>query len=177
MLDLGLQRSIALTKRWLAVADYNTVWCLTRIGGVPQEISFWDVTRDDAVHLPAGPPQRAAQGRGRAHGPRAVSTGDGKPGHDGGDLYPRPGRRLQATLLSLQQQTDSMFQVVVVDNAPSSTESAEVVKRLGLARCEYVVEPRPAFPALGTAGWGSSVPNSSPGWMTTRFPMPTGCEG
>ena len=40
---------------------------------------------------------------------------------------------------------DSEFRVLVVDNGSSSPESAEVVEKLGLPRCEYVVEPRPGL--------------------------------
>ena len=35
----------------IAVGGYETLWCLSRAGGVPREISFWDVTGDTAVSV------------------------------------------------------------------------------------------------------------------------------
>ena len=141
VLDLELTAADAAGEEFAVVKQYNTVWCLSRIDGVAQEISFWDVTGDETISIPTLRDQLR-----RAGGERIV-------------LKPSPPRTanpemtvvictrdrpagLQATLLGLQRQTDSTFQVVVVDNAPSSSESADLVKRLGLPRCEYVVEPR-----------------------------------
>src|ERR1044071_5658254 len=33
----------------IAVGGYETLWCLSRVQGVPREGSFWDVTGDTAV--------------------------------------------------------------------------------------------------------------------------------
>src|ERR1022692_4167042 len=35
----------------LAVEQYNTIWCLSRVGGVPLGISFWDVAEDLSVSI------------------------------------------------------------------------------------------------------------------------------
>ena len=127
----------------LAVEQYSTMWCLSRLDGVPQEISFWDVTEDASVSL-----------RGLRDHLRAERTTDDRmsPGP------PRPRTAsldatvvictrdrpagLNATLASLQRQTDSDFRILVVDNGSSSPESAKLVERLALPRCEYIVEPR-----------------------------------
>ena len=41
------------------------MWCLSRIDGVPQEISFWDVTEDAKVAL-QGPARSVAHQRAGA---------------------------------------------------------------------------------------------------------------
>ena len=141
VLDLELTAADAAGEEFAVVKQYNTVWCLSRIDGVAQEISFWDVTSDETISIPALRDQLR-----RAGGERIVLK-PSPPGTTNPEMTvvictrDRPAG-LHATLLGLQRQTDSTFQVVVVDNAPSSSESADLVKRLGLARCEYVVEPR-----------------------------------
>jgi Glycosyl transferase family 2 len=146
VLDLELVPVSQVDEDTLAVERYNTVWCLSRIHGVPAEISFWDVTEDASVsiqtlgdhlrseritndrisHMP--PPTRTA-------GPDAtvvICTRDRPVG-------------LRATLASLQRQTDSNFSVLIVDNGSNSSASASVVEKLGLPRCEYMVESRPGL--------------------------------
>ena len=58
-----LDVELAAADRWreslVAVEQYNTLWCLSRIDGVPQEISFWDVT-GDASHFHWGVARSAA---------------------------------------------------------------------------------------------------------------------
>ena len=133
----------AAGEEFADVKQYNTVWCLSRTDGFAREISFWDVTGDETISL------RTLRDRLRAGrvaderivlkpSPQVTASPDMTVVICTRD---RPAG-LHATLLGLQRQTDSMFGVVVVDNAPSSSESADLVKRLGLARCEYVVEPR-----------------------------------
>src|ERR1035438_7486436 len=143
VLDLELAPVDQVGDDPLAVEQYNTMWCLSRLDGVPQEISFWDVTEDASVSL-----------RGLRDHLRAERTTDDRmsPGP------PRPRTAsldatvvictrdrpagLNATLASLQRQTDSDFRILVVDNGSSSPESAKLVERLALPRCEYIVEPR-----------------------------------
>jgi glycosyltransferase involved in cell wall biosynthesis len=52
---------------------------------------------------------------------------------------------LHVVLESLRRQTDSGFQVLVVDNGSSSPETAAVTTELALPDWEYLVEPRPGL--------------------------------
>jgi glycosyltransferase involved in cell wall biosynthesis len=146
VLDLELASVDPVDEDALAVEQYNAVWCLSRVDGAPQEISFWNVTEDASVSVrdlrdqlriertsdlrmsPEPPPPNTAN----LDVTVVICTRDRPVG-------------LRATLASLQRQTDSDFGVLVVDNGSSSPESARVVEDLGLARCEYVVEPRPGL--------------------------------
>jgi hypothetical protein len=130
----------------VAVEQYETLWCLSRLEGVPQEVSFWDVSDDTNVSL----------GSLRDY-VRTESIADHRMNpalrsREGADLdttvvvctRDRPAG-LRTTLASLQRQTDSDFGVLVVDNGSSSPETAAVVEELDLLRCEYTVEPRPGL--------------------------------
>jgi glycosyltransferase involved in cell wall biosynthesis len=127
----------------LAVEQYNTVWCLSRLNGVPREVSFWDVTADSCLST------RDLRYRLRSGTATAdwASWGPPSPAPASSDVTvvictrDRPAG-LSATLASLQRQTDHDFGVLVVDNGSSSPESAKVVQNLGLPCSEYVVEPR-----------------------------------
>lgn len=143
VLDLELTPADADGEEFAVVKQYNTVWCLSRIDGVPQEISFWDVTGDEAISMRTLRDQlRTRTGVGERIVLKPSPQVTTSPGMTVVICTRDRPAGLHATLLGLQRQTDSMFRVVVVDNAPSSSESADLVKRLGLARCEYVVEPR-----------------------------------
>jgi hypothetical protein len=146
VLDLDLAVDGQVDVETLTVLRYNTVWCLSRIDGIPQEISFWDVTEDATISLDLLrellSPGRNANGRTspgpaplKAASPDAtvvICTRDRPAG-------------LHATLESLRRQTDPNFWVLVVDNGSTSSASAKVVEEMGLPRCEYVVEPRPGL--------------------------------
>lgn len=144
VVDLELAPVERFEEDTLAVEQYRTMWCLSRIGGVPQEISFWDVTDDAKVTTKDLRGQLPTGGTGARH----VSPGQRQ---ETGDrdmtvvicTRDRP-LGLDAALASLQRQTDHGFRVLVVDNG-SSPESAAVVEKLGLPLCEYVVEPRPGL--------------------------------
>jgi glycosyltransferase involved in cell wall biosynthesis len=144
VLDLELAPVERFEDDTLAVEEYDTIWCLSRIDGVPEEISFWDVTEDAKVSLTD---LRGQLRTGRA-GDRHMSPGESQ-GTGDRDMTvvictrDRP-LGLRATLASLQRQTDPGFRVLVVENG-SSPESAGVVEKLGLPRCEYVVEQRPGL--------------------------------
>jgi glycosyltransferase involved in cell wall biosynthesis len=144
VLDLELAPVDRFEEDALTVEQYHTIWCLSRMNGVPQEISFWDVTEDAKVSLQDLRGQLCA---GRAGNSRT------SPEHAQGTCNldttvvictrDRP-LGLSATLASLQRQTDPGFGVLVVENG-SSAESARVVEKLGLPRCDYFVEPRPGL--------------------------------
>lgn len=144
VVDLELAPVERFEEDTLAVEQYRTMWCLSRIDGVPQEISFWDVTDDAKVTTKDLRGQLPTGGTGARH----VSPGQRQ---ETGDrdmtvvicTRDRP-LGLDAALASLQRQTDHGFRVLVVDNG-SSPESAGVVEKLVLPLCEYVVEPRPGL--------------------------------
>ena len=46
VLDVELAAGVGIGEETVAVEQYNALWCLSRIEGVPQEISFWDVADD-----------------------------------------------------------------------------------------------------------------------------------
>lgn len=126
------------------VERYETVWCLSRINGIPHEISFWDVTGDASISI--------HDLRHHLH--------NGKATDDGQDFAPLPPNKaeldatvvvctrdrpegLRRTLTSLRYQTDSDFRILVVDNGSGS--SSAVVEELNLPRCDYAVEPVPGL--------------------------------
>jgi glycosyltransferase involved in cell wall biosynthesis len=143
VLDLELAPDRAGEDR-LAVEQYSTVWCLSRLNGIPREVSFWDVTADSCLstrylrdQLRSGMATEDWATR-RSPFPAVASL-------DMTVMIPTRDRPagLSAALASLRHQTDRDFGVVVVGNGPGSPESAAVVADLRLPRCEYVVEPRP----------------------------------
>lgn len=144
VLDLELAPVEPFEDDALAVEQYDTIWCLSRIDGVPQEISFWDVTDDAKVSLG----DLRGQLRTGEAGDRHLSPGQPQ-GTGDRDMTvvictrDRP-LGLGATLASLQRQTDPDFGVLVVENG-SLPDSAGVVEKLGLPRCQYIVEQRPGL--------------------------------
>ena len=145
VLDLELLPVSKFGQDALAVEQYDTIWCLSRMRGIPQEISFWDVTDDTDVSLrdlrdtlragrtvddwvgQAPPPQAAS-----LDATVVICTRDRPAG-------------LRATLASLRLQTDSNFRVLVVDNGSGGGESAKVVEQLDLPNCDYAIESRPGL--------------------------------
>ena len=51
MLDIELATVRSRDEDTLAVEWYDTMWCLSRIHGVPREVSFWDITEDAKISL------------------------------------------------------------------------------------------------------------------------------
>lgn len=145
VLDLELVPVSKIGQDTLAVEQYDTIWCLARIRGIPQEISFWDIADDAEVSLrdlrdilragrtvndwmsQGAPPQTAS-----LNATVVICTRDRPAG-------------LRATLASLRRQTDSNFRVLVVDNGSGWRESAEVVEQLDLPDCDYAIESRPGL--------------------------------
>ena len=146
VLDLELSLAGQAGESPLAVGRYETIWCLSRIGGIPREISFWDVAGDDRVSLQDLRDQLRA---GRSPGDPAGS-GLPPPGTAGLDVTvvvctrDRPAG-LRTTLASLRRQTDPSFCVLVVDNGSRSADVAAIVAEAGLPRCDYLAEPRPGL--------------------------------
>jgi glycosyltransferase involved in cell wall biosynthesis len=176
VLDLELTPDGGAEDEEIAVGPYETLWCLSRVDGVPRQISFWDVTEDTAV------PVRELRSRL-----------DAAPTADGGTV-PRPLPRqaadaeltvvictrdrpagLRATLASLQRQDDPGFGVLVIDNSPGSAAVAAALEELGPPRRQHVVEPRPGLArarnrALGSVrtelvAWIDDDEIADPGWV------------
>lgn len=174
VLDLELAPVEPFEDDTLAVEEYDTIWCLSRTDGVPEEVSFWDVTDDAKVSLG----DLRGQLRTDRAGGRHISPGQPQ-GTGDRDMTvvictrDRP-LGLGATLASLQRQADPGFRVLVVENG-SSPDSAGVVEKLGLPRCEYLVERRPglsrarnrALDAVRTelVAWIDDDEVADPGWV------------
>lgn len=146
VLDLELADPIQDDCVKISADRYRSAWCLSRINGIPINISFWDVSDDfilSRLEL------REQLLRSVADSPmRETLLPDVS--HDGSDLTvvictrDRP-EGLRATLASLRPQTDSNFQVLVVDNGSPSAGTAEVTRELALPGWKYTVEPRPGL--------------------------------
>jgi len=120
------------------VSEHNSLWCLYRMNGVPQSISIWDVHHSDVATVPvssSAPEQDSVHPAGsvdhriRTGGLTVVICTRDRPGP------------LKRTLESLRRQTDSDFEVLVVENAPSQASALDAVRDSGLQRCRYVLEP------------------------------------
>jgi glycosyltransferase involved in cell wall biosynthesis len=146
VIDIHLDRRLNQPEV-IDVSGYESVWCLTRLSGIPNEISFWNVADDDKLSV-----SPLLEQLGGSLG----QFGDGK--EDAGILTSpnigsgseisltvvictrdRP-QALRRALESLQAQSDSGFATLVVDNAPSTAAAAGVVDELGWGSCRYVIE-------------------------------------
>jgi glycosyltransferase involved in cell wall biosynthesis len=142
VLDVELAPVTQVDEDALRVEQYETIWCLSRNNGIPQEISFWDVAKDKVVSLKCLRDQ--LHPRKSLEAPINVDPSQKRPA----DLdvtvvictRDRPAG-LRATLQSLQRQTDANFDIIVVNNS-SNSKSESVIEELSLVRCEYVTEPR-----------------------------------
>ena len=143
VLDLELTAADAAGEEFAVVKQYNSVWCLSRIDGVAQEISFWDVTSDETISIPALRDQLRRAGGERIVLKPSPQPGTTRPGDDGGDLHPRPARRT-ARNASWPAASDRFRRSRSLSwtTRRAHRNRPTLVKRLGLARCEYVVEPR-----------------------------------
>jgi hypothetical protein len=164
VLDIELDAMRAAGEDTVDLGRYDTMWCLSRIDGVPHEVSFWDVTEDAGISL--------HELRDRL---RTGSATSGRPSPE--PLHPertnlrmtviictrdRPAG-LRAALRSLQRQTDPSFTVLVVDNG-SDSSAASVVAELRLPTCEYIVESRPGLARARNRGLGA-VRTELVAWM------------
>jgi GT2 family glycosyltransferase len=125
----------------ISLESYRSLWCLLRLNGNPVSISFWDVEDDDNVNesdlLADGLPDD-----------RTNADSLGKPSFNPSSCEmtvalctrERP-VELRRALQSLLRQSDMDFDLLVVDNAPLSNASKEIVEELHFPRCTYVVEP------------------------------------
>ncbi len=145
VLDIELAAVRPSDEDTVALDRYDTMWCLSRIDGVPHEVSFWDVTEDagtalnelrDQLHTGSTisdrpSPEQLGPKRANLDMTVVICTRDRPAG-------------LRAALRSLQCQTDPDFAVLVVDNG-SDSSAATVAAELCLPTWEYTVEPRPGL--------------------------------
>jgi glycosyltransferase involved in cell wall biosynthesis len=162
------------------VRRYKSVWCLSRLDGVPVDISFWDVDGNDTLSIRAVRDQlRADTPDGRFFAPPAPWPGPAAKARTAAELTVVICTRdraegLRATLASLRRQSDCAFRVVVVDNHPTTGDAERVVDEVGLPHCDYVVEPRPGLSrarnrglrAVGTelVAWIDDDETADPNW-------------
>ena len=123
------------------VAGYRSLWCIARVGGVPNNISFWDVGEDEVVFYAELFNAQDLLVDGYKHA--AETSNEAIPRRTTVVIctHERP-EELSRALLSLGNQSDRDFSLVVVDNAPISSETREVVSQIELVNCEYVIEPK-----------------------------------
>jgi glycosyltransferase involved in cell wall biosynthesis len=176
VLDLELIQDGRAGDEEIAVGEYQTLWCLSRAGGVPRQVSFWDVAGDAAVSVrelrdrlgvPAAPDGRTApwppsKRTADAEITVVICTRDRPAG-------------LRATLASLRHQDDPDFGVLVVDNSPGSPAVAAALEETGPPRRQCVVEPLPGLArarnrALATVrtelvAWIDDDEIADPGWV------------
>jgi SAM-dependent methyltransferase len=141
VLDVELGAVGAGDQDVVALDRYDSMWCLSRFDGVPQEVSFWDVAEDTGIS------RRELRDRLR------TGLGSGQPDPEPRDpkwtdpdmtvvicTRDRPAG-LAAALRSLQRQTDTGFAVLVVDNS-SDLSAAAVMAEFCHPAWGYTVEPR-----------------------------------
>ena len=160
----------------LSVERYSTLWCLSRVSGLPQEISFWDVSDDTDVRVQDLNDQLRS-GRNAVGQLRPVPPAEGTGSLDVTVVICTRDRvaGLRTTLASLERQTDPEFRVLVVENGSSAPESAAVVAESALPHCEHVTESRPglsrarnrALEAVHTelVAWLDDDEVADPGWV------------
>ena len=126
------------------VQGYKSLWCLVRRDGLPQSVSFWDVT-DDSPVAPADIVNHLREARVR--GDDVVEPGPIVPDDSEVEItvaictHERPDE-LRRALASLVGQNDRIFRTIVVDNAPRTRATAHVVEESHLHDCDYLIEPQ-----------------------------------
>src|SRR5215207_9626934 len=157
--------------RVVDVSSYNSLWCLYRLNGIPHSISIWDVQESNEVTVPV---------TGDGLNQESVSLTESMERLPSAGLTvvictrdrPAPFRR---TLESLKCQTDTDFDVLVVENAPSQPTAMDTVRDSGISRCDYVLEPIPGvsrarnrgLTRLGTeyVAWLDDDEAADPSWV------------
>jgi glycosyltransferase involved in cell wall biosynthesis len=145
VLDLELAPAGQPDDDVLPVEQYSTVWCLSRVGGLPREISFWDVADDAGVRVQDLRDQLRPEGNAGQVSADLPAAGAANLAVTVVICTRDRAAGLRTALASLERQTDPDFRVLVVDNGSSSPEPEAVVSESGLPRCEYVTEPRPGL--------------------------------
>jgi glycosyltransferase involved in cell wall biosynthesis len=177
VLDLELTAAEQLEANdVLSVEGYSTLYCLSRVNGLPQEISFWDVTEDTDVRLQGLRDQLSPDGTAAGQPGPGLAAAE-RVGLDATVVICTRDREagLRKTLASLERQTDPEFQVVVVENGSRVPYAAAVVAESALRYCEAVTEPRPGLSRARNRGleavttelvaWLDDDEVADPDWM------------
>jgi Glycosyl transferase family 2 len=176
VLDLELTADGQPEDDVLSVEQYSTLYCLSRVDGLPHEISFWDVTDDTDVRVQDLRDRLRPDGKAAGQ-PWPVLPAAERIGLDATVVICTRDREtgLRRTLASLERQTDPEFQVVVVENGSRVPYSAAVVAESALRYCEAVTEPRPGLSRARNRGleavttelvaWLDDDEVADPGWM------------
>lgn len=145
----------------LRTADFESLWCLVRSDGVPLGTAFWDVRGDEEVAVETlNADVRSISSASADTLPAAPSDLDLTVAlctRDRPDV-------LRRALDSLTAQTDQDFRTVVVDNAPTSSDTRDVVTAADLTASEYVVEPAPGLSRARNTAL-AAVSTSLVAWM------------
>lgn len=164
VVDLDLKDPGQSESDKIAADRYQSVWCLARIDEIPVNISFWDVSdataisrlelREQLLQMVSSPvesPRALPEPSARSDMTVVICTRD------------RP-QGLRTTLSSLRSQTDSDFQVLVVDNGSPASGTAEVTRELALPGWEYTAEPKPGLSRARNRGL-AEVQTELVGWL------------
>jgi GT2 family glycosyltransferase len=155
VVDIELSSESSSASAALDVEAYETLWCLARDHGLPRSISFWDVKDDRSVR-----PEALAELLGPVGAPAADDrTQPPVPDGPGDDVditvaictHERPDD-LRRALASLAKQRDPGFRTLVIDNAPRSRATADVVDECHLPDCDYLIEPQKGLSRARNAG-------------------------
>jgi hypothetical protein len=176
VLDLELAEARQPENDVLSVERYSTLYCLSRVNGLPQEISFWDVTEDTDVCVQGLRDQLRSDSQAVGQ-PRPILPAVERVGLDATVVICTRDREtgLRRTLASLERQTDPEFQVLVVENGSRAPYSAAVVAESALPYCEHVTESRPGLSRARNRGleavhtelvaWLDDDEVADPGWV------------
>lgn len=145
VIDLELEPRLAgdSEDEVIDTSGYETAWCLLRRQGLPVGSAFWDVSADGSVEREAlreavnaficpPPPAPAPEAAPALELTVAICTRE------------RPDS-LRTALESLQRQTDQAFSTLVVDNAPATSATRDLVDGLASPSWRYEVEPAPGL--------------------------------
>lgn len=144
VVDLDLVTEPSSDAPVLDTSRHRMLWCLARSAGLPLGVTFWDVAEEAQVNVgelrdrlrrqcptaAAQPP--TPQATSRSNLTVAMCTRE------------RPDS-LRRALASLVRQSDTAFSVVIVDNAPVTTATREVVEEFGQAEWRYLLAPEPGL--------------------------------
>ncbi len=141
---VSIELSMISTSTEIDVEGYATLWCLTRDHGVPLSVSFWDVGEDRSV----SPEQLVDQLRA-ADALDAADSAAALPAPAESDVevtvaictHERPDD-LRRALASLVAQNDQEFRTIVIDNAPRTRATADIVEEAHLPDYDYLIEPQ-----------------------------------
>jgi glycosyltransferase involved in cell wall biosynthesis len=147
VLDVDVERGSSRLVTGEGPGVYRTAFCLVRREGLPVGISFWSSTGDDGIDA-----EQILKELETSTTPEPAVDG----GTWVGTSFPavsvtvaictreRPDD-LRRALASLRAQSDAAFDVLVVDNAPRTDTTRQVVDEAELTSSEYVMEQAPGL--------------------------------